>query len=368
MEQLDVLAAGPPLAGQLSTATARGLAYLQQHQFPNGEFAVYCAADAPMQGWTRPDSSVFPTALIASCLLPVAGLPQVDEMLTRATHFLRYQMNHGGLWNHFTELHRYRYLCPLDVDDTACVSALFRARGLDCPVPTNVPLLLANRNSQGLFYSWFLLRPRWVNNRTYWRVTLPELLRPVQSILFWYGVEASRNDVDGVVNANALFYLGDITETQPVIAYLLRIIAENKEADCDLWYRDPFFVYYFFTRCYHAGITKLEPLRTPIIARILAQAQPDGRLGHTLADTAWAVCSLLNLCSHPPELAAAVHYLLQAQQPSGEWPRWLLYYGGPKLLMGWGSEEMTTAFCLEALARYQAERETIAGQMPSATP
>ena len=44
----------------------------------------------------------------------------------------------------------------------------------------------------------------------------------------------------------------------------------------------------------------------------------------------------------------------QGEAP-GHWPRWLLYYGGPKLLLGWGSEEMTTGFCLEALARYQNE-------------
>jgi len=343
----------PP--ANLDQAIARALAYLQQHQFPNGEFAAYVASDAPMQGWTRPDSTVFPTVLIASSLLHLANTPEADAIITQACHFLRYQMNHGGVWNHFTEFHRYRRLCPLDVDDTACISALFRARGIDCPTPSNVPLLLANRNDEGLFFSWFLLRLRWVRNRTFWRITLPELLRPVQSLLFWYGVEAHRDDIDGVVNANALYYLGDIPETRPVIAFLLRIIAENREADCDLWYRDPFFVYYFFTRCYHAGVHALEPLRQPIVDRILARARPDGRLGDTVADTAWAVCSLLNLRSYPPQLETAVAYLLQTQEAPGHWPRWLLYYGGPKLLLGWGSEEMTTGFCLEALARYRAE-------------
>jgi hypothetical protein len=95
-------------------------------------------------------------------------------------------------------------------------------------------------------------------------------------------------------------------------------------------------------------------MRAPIIARILAQAKPDGRLGETLADTAWAVCSLLNLRSYPAELEGAVRYILDAQLDHGSWPRWLLYYGGPKLRLGWGSEEMTTGFCLEALARYRA--------------
>ncbi|RYU79427.1 prenyltransferase/squalene oxidase repeat-containing protein [Hymenobacter persicinus] len=340
-------------SSHLDQPIERALSYLHQHQLRDGQFVAYTAGDAPMQGWISTDNTIFPTTVVGHCLLPVAEHPLANEILNGATRFLQAEMNYGGLWNHFSTNHRMRNLCPLDIDDTACASALLRARNIDCPVPTNVPLFLVNRNDEGLFYSWFLMRLRWIPSRTFWQITVRELLRPVKSLLFWYHVEANRNDVDGVVNANALFYLGDRPETQPIIAFLLRIIATNQEHDCDLWYRDPFFVYYVFTRCYHSGITKLEPLRQPIVDRILAQAKPDGRLGETLVDTAWAVCSLLNLGSQPAELAPAVEYILQAQGTNGEWPRWLVYYGGPKKVVGWGSEELTTGFCLEALVRYR---------------
>lgn len=345
------MAAVSPAA--LDDAIARGVAYLHQHQYPNGEFCAYCSPDAPMQEWCLPDSSIFPTALIAHCLLCLADHPAAEETLAKAAAFLQYQMHPGGLWNHFTVLHRLRRICPLDVDDTACVSDFLRARGFDTPYPANVPLLLANRDHRGLFYTWFLLRLRWQTNRTHWRVTLPELRRPLQSLAFWLGGEGSRRDVDGVVNANVLYYLGDIPETQPVITWLLRIIAEQQEGDCDVWYRDTHMVYYFLSRNYFRGITQLEPARQPVIDRILAAAKPDGRLGDTVVDTALAVCSLLNWRVAPPELGPAVAFLLRTQGAPGEWPRWLVYYGGPKRLLGWGSEEITTAFCLEALARYQ---------------
>jgi hypothetical protein len=113
-------------------------------------------------------------------------------------------------------------------------------------------------------------------------------------------------------------------------------------------------VYYFISRNYYRGITQLEPARQPVIDRILAAAKPDGRLGETIADTAWAVCTLLNWRATPPELEPAIAFLLRTQGTPGEWPRWLVYYGGPKRALGWGSEEITTAFCLEALARYRA--------------
>ncbi|MCB2408207.1 hypothetical protein [Hymenobacter lucidus] len=338
----------------INQAVEQALAFLHQRQLHDGQFVAYTAGDSPMQAWISADNALFPTLLMSHCLLHVAENPLADEMLTKVTRFVRNEMNYGGLWNHYSNNHWLRRICPLDADDTACASALLRARGINCPVPSNAPLFMVNRNEAGLFYTWFVMRLRWIPSRTFWQITVRELLQPIQSLVFWRAVEANRNDVDGVVNANVLYYLGDVPQTQPVIGYLLRIIAENQEHDCDLWYRDPFAVYYFFTRNYYVGITKLEPLREPIITRILAQAKPDGRLGETLADTAWAVCSLLNMRSSPPELEAAVRYILQAQLPTGNWPRWLLYYGGPKKAVGWGSEEMTTSFCLEALARYQA--------------
>ncbi|MBH8560010.1 prenyltransferase/squalene oxidase repeat-containing protein [Hymenobacter negativus] len=340
-------------ASELASAIAQGLDYLHQHQYPNGEFCSYFAPDAAMQEWCVHDSCIFPTALVANSLLSLAQHPQAEEMLTRTTGFLQYHMNRGGLWHHFTGLHPMRDPLPLDMDDTACVSALLQARGVDCPTPTNVPLLLANRNRQGLFYTWFVARG-WNANRTHWRITLPRLARPLRNLLLWRSVEATPGDVDPVVNANALYYLGDIPETQPVIAWLLRLIAEHQEAGCDKWYPDPHVVYYFLSRNYSRGITQLEPARQPVIDRIVAAARPDGRLGNTVLDTALAICTLLNWGAQPPELRPAVQFLLGAQQAHGEWPRWLVYYGGAKKLVGWGSEEMTTAFCLEALARYQA--------------
>ena len=343
------------LLTSMSTGITRGLSYLKQHQFPNGEFCSYIAADAPMKRWCIPDTAVFPSILIANSLLFLSDYPEVEEILKKTAQFLEYQMQRGGVWHHFTNRHPLRKIAPLDVDDTVCASSFFRERKMNIPAPTNIPLLLANTNKHGLFYSWIILRPRPNRNLTYWRLVLPELLRPVQSFLFWRKMECERSDVDAVVNANVLYYLGDTEQTQPVIHYLLKIIAENKEEDCDKWYRNIFSVYYFLSRNYYKDIHKLEPARQPVIERILSRAKPDGRIGENVLDTALAVCALLNWKHKAPEMEKAVRFILNAQANSGEWERWLLYYGGPKLLQGWGSEEMTTGYCLEALARYYKE-------------
>lgn len=232
---------------RLQQAIDRGLAYLSQHQYPNGEFCCYIAADAPMQGWCVPDSAVFPTALIATSLLALAGRPEVETMLNRTIPFLQYQMLWGGVWHHFTHLHPLRTASPADADDTVYVSSLLRARNAHYPYAQNVPVLLANRNRAGLFYTWFILRLRWQSNWRYWRVALREIKRPLKTLGFWPSGEAARGDVDAVVNANVLYYLGEQEATQPIIDHLLRVIAEGREADCDKWYRDSFVVYYFLS-------------------------------------------------------------------------------------------------------------------------
>ncbi len=357
---MEFVTAGPVAAGAaaapaaLDGAIARGLAYLQQHQYPNGEICCYIAADEPMLAWTRTDSTVFATTVVAACLLPLAGQPAAAVVINKATNYLRYQMYRGGVWPVFSNFHPWRWVVPYDTDSMAYTSALMRDQGIDCPSPTNVPLLLANRNRPGLFYTWFLLRLRWQPNLTHWRLVAREVLHPFQSLAFWHANECTRADVDMGINTNILYYLGDVEATQPIIAELLNIIAERREHDCDKWYRNPFTIYYLLARVYGQGVSKLEPARPAVLARILATARPSGQLGTSILDTAFGATTLLHLGYRGPELDKAVQFIVRAQVETGEWARWLFYYGGPKLLQGWGSEEITTAFCLEALARYRA--------------
>lgn len=337
----------------IEKSIAGGLHFLQQHQYPNGEFCVYVSGNDEMLGDARPDSNIFPTALIGASLLFLRQKPGVLSVLQKAAEFLRGQMGRGGTWNHFTNGHPLRAFCPQDADDTACVAHFLEAMEVSFPKEHTASLLLHNRRKDGLFYTWFALRMKTNPQRLYWQLALKELKQPVKNLLFWQKMECKRNDVDAVVNANVLFYLGRRRETEAALAYLLRIVEENREDDCDKWYRNPFTVYYFFSRAYSAGLSELEPLRRPIIERLLDGANRNG-FGQTPLDTALAACTLMNLKYAGEALDSAIQTLLQTQLPGGCWPRYRLYYGGPKKTVGYGSEELTTAFCLEALERYGA--------------
>lgn len=337
------------LQKDIDQSILRGVNYLHQHQFPNGEFCTYIGHENSMQE-SIPDANIFPTSLIGYSLLNLQHIPKVNEMLQLSASYLQHQSMRGGVWNNYPWSHERFKICPADVDNTACASILLKA--LKRGFPANEEILLLNRNKAKIFYTWYTLRPNLARHKDYWLLLLRELKHPIIDIIFWTKNEPGKNDIDGAVNANALFYLGLNEETRPVISYLLGIIAAEKEADCDKWYRNPFIIYYFFSRILHAGITEMEPIRKPIIERMLKKINSDGSFGEGVLDTALAIITMIKLNYISTELEIAVKYLLRTQGEYGEWPRWALYYGGPLQRVCYGSEEITTAYCMEALSLY----------------
>jgi hypothetical protein len=206
-------------------------------------------------------------------------------------------------------------------------------------VPGNRRLLLANRDPRGLFFSWISVRARWVPNAAWWTISLKHLLlHPFPSIAFYYVTPSERDDVDAVVNSNTLFYLGRSPDTEPVVSLLTRVLAEERETSCDKWYDSPFVVWYFFSRVLRSSGEDAGAL----ILRRLASTAPETPLHHALA-----ICVQLDWNERPHD--DAIRALLDAQLPSGGWPLAPFYKGGR---VRWGSEELTTGFCLEALSRW----------------
>lgn len=330
----------------------KAIDYLHQHQFPNGEFCCYIAYEEEMK-YPVPQANLFPTSLISYSLLNLSTHPKVEAMLQLTGNFLEYQSMRGGAWNNFTIANEYFKICPACVDNTTCASIVMK--GINRDFQNNEKILLYNRNENNLFYTWFTFRPGLRGNKDYWRLLLREFKYPLKTLFFWQLNEAGKYDIDGAVNANVLFYLGLREETLPVIDLMLDIIAKHREDDCDKWYRNPFTIYYFFVRNLYAGMTALEPIRKPILERILDTVKADGSLGENVLDTALGIISLIQLDHRSAVLTKAINYLIAQQGEYGNWIRLPLYYGGPKKLSFFGSEEMTTGFCLEALALYQKE-------------
>jgi hypothetical protein len=335
---------------ELDAGVERGLDFLERSQLPTGEFKVFMSTDGSLEKDCVVDSSPFPTALVAYSL-GFSGSDGAARMLGKALRFLLAEMEGPGLWRYWTRQHRYHSVIPPDLDDTACVSYVLRRHGV--AAPPNRDLIFANRDPRGLFYTW--LTPRWPPppNARYLSAVLRQWLSPVKLYYFWKLNESAPHDVDCVVNANVLFYVGESEATRPVVEYLTDILRRGEEGCCDKWHLNRFMFHYVVSRNFDAGVAAFGSVREEAVERIVGAATGEGCIGGGVLETALAACALLSWRSTPPELGRAVRYLLAAQRAAGDWPRAALYYGGPKKYYGWGSEELTTGFCLEALLRYR---------------
>jgi len=333
----------------LDCAIGRAVDFLAERQLPGGAFDVVVNADPEMRGECISDPSIFPTALAAHAL---SFAPEADAIRSRALAFLLNEMEPGGLWKHWPREHTHQHMLPPDMDDTVCASAALRAAGI--AFPDNRRLILANRARDGLFYTWFAPRLEWNADRSHRRMAWSQLRHPLVLYGFFTRTSARPEDVDAVVNANTAHYLGVGPETAPVVERLLDVLRRGEETESDKWYENPFAVWYFIAR----AIGGEAPEAADIIGRRLAAARPVNAL-----DAALAACALM-YCRQSP-LEPAIEALIALQEPGGGWRRGAVYFGGrlrrpdgrfspahpdtPR----WGSEELTTSYCVEALARWR---------------
>lgn len=252
------------------------------------------------------------------------------------------------MWRFWSSDHQIHAAIPPDVDDIAVISALLRAEGVS--VPDNRALLLANRDSSGRFFTWVTPRLRWNRNLQYWKVSLKQLRRPRLTRWFWDTAAARRDDVDCVVNANVLMYLGQGPWAASVVDFVLECVRQDVVQQHDKSYHRPLSIGYFVSGAYASGILDLKPAREYIADPTTNTYRECAGFGRTPLETAMGICTLLNF-GVDSDLTDAMRTLLDSQRSDGSWERGEVVRGGPSR---WGSAAWTTAFCLEALVRARA--------------
>jgi hypothetical protein len=341
----------PTVLSNLDRAVACGVAWLAGSQRADGEFDVYASLAPDLTHGCNLDPSIFPTAVMAQAL---GHVPEADGLRGRALDFLVSERDRFGLWRHWARRNPLSASLPPDLDDTACASDAL-SRGGYFP-GTNREILLGNRDRQGRFRTWLVPGTGWTGHDRL-TLTASQLRHIPVYVKFFQSTSASLDDVDAVVNANVIHYLGEGDHVRPVVAWLKTIIEEGREAQCDRWYDTPCVVRYFISR----ALRKLAPDARPLMTTRLAETALSG--GESAFETALTACSLLDWDLLPHDL---IHTLLADQGDDGTWQRQTLYHGGRARRPGggfadpvpdtphWGSNGLTTAFCLEAIARYRA--------------
>lgn len=328
-------------------AVQRGLGFLRERQRADGGFRVD-VSNVWLYGPEPVEShSSFATALIGRSLGAVDDAA-AREMGRRAAVYLLGQRRAGGVWGFFLPADKLtRRAAPLDVDDTACVALLLEDHAL--PFDDVRPVLLANRDREGRVFTWLIAHRgcRPPRSLRFWQAALVGLRAPRLRFGFWRITPSEPGDVDAGVNANVLLHLGDGPHAPAITEYLSEVVRNGRETTADKWYQGFEAMHYCIARVHAAGIPGLEAVAPVATARLLERVEPGGRIGADAATTALGLCALRSWGHAGPELDAAAGWLVSEQLASGAWPAGPVFHGGDS---SWGSPELTTGLCLEALA------------------
>jgi 1,4-dihydroxy-2-naphthoate octaprenyltransferase len=335
----------------------QAVSFLGSVQLPHGEFKTLIGTHDDLSDGVF-DSSPFTTTFVTYALQEVDQI-NVGGMLRKGLNFLEQQREIGGLWRFYSSKNYKHTRIPPDLDDTACASFVLQQAGRRSHNEWAFRYL---QDDDGRFLTWFLpmrdahssLRASLVRvvgefearscqrftNRPPWAASdrlLATEFDPVPS-----------NDLDPVVNANAVLYLGESKLTEAAIEYLIRSVPMAQDGQFSLYYRDKLTLLHAVARAYRHSAPSLRALDGVLLAEVGARAA-SGNLFRSAQSAAMGASVLMNVGADGSILEEAIDAIMGFQLKDGSFKE-QAFYSGPAEY--WGSPELTTAFCIEALARY----------------
>lgn len=321
-------------SNNLQRSLFQAIEFLAENQLEDGEFKTEIRQQDKTESLWQFDSSPFATALILNSLSFLESDQRVRQIREKGVNFLREEIEEYGLWRYWSSRNPKHNLIPPDLDDTCCISQFLRSNNIE--IPDNRDIILNNRNPKGLFYTWVLSTPKkselYFNDKWEWVINQEE-------------------DICCVVNANTVLYLDADEECRDAIEYLIKVFYDDPGKFYSPYYNHITSFYYALSRILYNRHSPLDSIKEELIEQILSLQKHDGSFGDELK-TALAVCSLLNCSFDGDNLTSAIDFLIQTQQSDGSWQR-IPWYGYHADKATYGSTELTTGFCLEAVVRYR---------------
>jgi hypothetical protein len=293
--------------------------FLLKRQLPWGEFCTYGSMKRDISGG-RYVRSVFVTTFILHAFEYVQQSKCIREAKNNAVGFLLENMEEPGIWRFYGKKSE---MSP-DLDDSCCVLAALLQNGIEVKT-TMCDYFLKYQDSETKgFYTWIGDPPTGVN------------------------------DIDCVVNANVAFFYGMKGRSElihSVLEYLNHQAATIGSRNYAKWYDSPqAFAYAFSRACVDGNVRALKKSQHHMVNYLIRSQDHNGSWGNAL-ETGLALVSLLNFGYSGSEVFNGVVRLMSDQnKEDGSWNR-SSFFIGP--LGYYGSEELTTSICLEAISKYK---------------
>jgi hypothetical protein len=313
---------------RLDRAVDAALAFVADAHSTTGTLHTQAAPHPSMCAATDLFTVYIPTFVVRA-LGAAADRPAASSVIASLLRSLVEHRRDDGTWSFFG---RTRPDVPADFDDTCCALAAMKLHDGSAEAPV-LDLLEQYRDRCGLFYTWL---DDAANRRCFYRV-------------------------DGLVNANVLFYsaLHGI-ELPAIVRYLTSYIRMNRLGHLSLYWTSEYPASYMISRLYRdVGVIALRPAMPELTRIVLARQSRDGGWGSDL-DTALATVSLLNSGYRGDHLGLAVQRLRRSQRADGSWPA--AAFCQDFVPTYYGSAVLTTSVCIEALVKYLEVMEAKPGE------
>ena len=310
---------------KLNQIIDKGIIFLKSQQEVGGNFLSLSFAQSADSIGVKRYHSLFFTTLILDFLINIKEVPGVKNVKDKAASFILSQKSEHWSFNYWMrnsqEAKKMPY--PDDLDDTFCaLSSLFRYNPdlIDGKSMADiVQLLTTNEIEEGGPYRTWLI--------------------PKESGKKW-------TDVDIAVNSNIAYFLSlqgiDLPQLTSFIESHIK-----KEAFISPYYPSVYPVIYFISRFYKGKY--IDRLVTYLLSK-----RDKNHSWENPLNSALAVSSLLNFGADPNIVSKSIGSIIKSQKEDSWEPYAFcidpamegnIYYAG--------SSALTTAFCLEAIMKYQ---------------
>lgn len=315
------------------TIINKGVDYLNHQQQKDGSFLSYSTSNRLKFKNARKHHSTFPPSLILLILCGLDETPQLKEVKKKAADFLLSQKSSHWSFNYWARNSKESKKMPYpdDLDDTFCaLSALYQynSKLIDGSAMAKIVTLLTavEKKEGGPYRTWLV----------------PDTAKNV-----W-------KDVDLAVNSNVAYFLSLQDVHLPNINSLVEQAITNNKLHSP-YYPSVYPIIYFISRWYPSlpKTAKRQTNTKKLVKFLLSKRDSYDRWNNPL-DTALSVSSLLNFGVPPGKIKRSIDYLIHKQQKKAlkAYPFVTELVQKRKTTYA-GSSALTTAFFLEAVAKYQ---------------
>lgn len=308
----------PDLPAPMEEAIQRAVRFVCRERLTPGLFSTL-ASSATDLGQARDVESPYLTTYIIHALTQVAP-SAAEPAIAAAARGLWQHREPGGMWRFFG---RSAENPPLDFDDSCCALVALHQAGL----PTDNKLLHFLGKAQfasGGYGTWLLPRLN------------------------------SEAELDVVVNANILLYLASTGQPTAALArFLVEMVIQRGFRRLSSFALSEAPSFYALARAYrHGPAPELAPLLPALADAVRKHQRADGSFGDEL-ETALSLTALLDVGQLGSRLDATADWLRVRQRSDGSWPARVFFCDFAPTY--YGSAELTTALCAEALHKQMVQ-------------